>query len=787
MKRCRTLKALFLLVVGFVYCQPRAAVAAEQGLTLLTAGSHTSLALNGTIFHTTTAVVEGARLIAPPDSHAKLVLWRECDADHSARPCYAISLDGADMQCVRQTSYDLLLDYACFDPVMGTPAVAAELRAGPATTLHIVQFVTPPLPLFRAQIEARGGQIRNYLPRHAFIVQMTPEVRTAVAALPYVRWIGAYHPAYRLEPALRASLLRLSPEHPRGRYYVRVFTPEQRTAVALRLAELGGEVHAAAGPGLLDATLSAELLREIVHWDEVLYVDRWGPVETDMNIVRELSGANYIETQAGYTGAGVTGAVIDVGFDSNHPDFQHHPPIVLTSPGTNPHGTACYGIIFGDGTGNPAARGLLPDGQGIFANWSFIPSRYQHILDLIQLGAVFESSSVGSPRTTHYTNISAEMDQIIFDLDFFICQSMSNSGDQQARPEAWAKNIMPCGGINHFDTLTPADDCWCGAATIGPAEDGRIKPDLSHFYDHVLTTAPNGQYTDFGGTSASTPIVCGYTGLFFQMWAAGIFGNPVDPGGTVFSNRPHVSTARAMMINTAWQYPFSGPTHDLTRVHQGWGLPDVRWMYDMRGKMLIIDETELLASLATYSTTVHVAPAEPELRATLVYSDPPGVPGAAVHRVNDLTLRVFAPDGAVYWGNYGLLAGNYSLPGGSANTRDTVENVFVADPAPGAWLVEVIASEINADGHVETPAVDADFALVISGVMGGRPGDCNCDGALSWRDIDYFVAAFNDNVAAWEALFAPGAPTCPFTNCDVNRDGNVNWRDVDPFVAVLGT
>ncbi|MCK4342056.1 MAG: lamin tail domain-containing protein [Phycisphaerae bacterium] len=66
-------------------------------------------------------------------------------------------------------------------------------------------------------------------------------------------------------------------------------------------------------------------------------------------------------------------------------------------------------------------------------------------------------------------------------------------------------------------------------------------------------------------------------------------------------------------------------------------------------------------------------------------------------------------------------------------------------------------------------------------------GDSNCDDAINWRDIDYFVAAMNDNVAAWEAMFLPGSPTCPFENNDVNADGTVNWRDIDPFVAVMNT
>jgi hypothetical protein len=67
------------------------------------------------------------------------------------------------------------------------------------------------------------------------------------------------------------------------------------------------------------------------------------------------------------------------------------------------------------------------------------------------------------------------------------------------------------------------------------------------------------------------------------------------------------------------------------------------------------------------------------------------------------------------------------------------------------------------------------------------PGDANCDDVISWRDIDYFVAAQNDNQASWEAMFAPGTPSCQFANNDANDDGTVNWRDIDPFVALMNT
>lgn len=66
------------------------------------------------------------------------------------------------------------------------------------------------------------------------------------------------------------------------------------------------------------------------------------------------------------------------------------------------------------------------------------------------------------------------------------------------------------------------------------------------------------------------------------------------------------------------------------------------------------------------------------------------------------------------------------------------------------------------------------------------PGDANCDGFVNFRDIDFFVAAQNDNVARWAGLFdAP--PTCPFENNDLNGDGYVDYRDIDPLVALQNT
>ncbi len=149
---------------------------------------------------------------------------------------------------------------------------------------------------------------------------------------------------------------------------------------------------------------------------------------------------------------------------------------------------------------------------------------------------------------------------------------------------------------------------------------------------------------------------------------------------------------------------------------------------DARQKLFIINEDILLSNLQSSQIPVTVANGEPVLAVTLVYPDPPAAPCTAVHTVNDLNLKVVSPSGMTYWGNCGLRVSNWSAasclgpnpPDPSdplqAPVRDTVENVLVSNPAPGTWTIHVEAAAVVQDGHVQTPALDADFALVARGV-----------------------------------------------------------------------
>lgn len=90
-------------------------------------------------------------------------------------------------------------------------------------------------------------------------------------------------------------------------------------------------------------------------------------------------------------------------------------------------------------------------------------------------------------------------------------------------------------------------------------------------------------------------------------------------------------------------------------------------------------------------------------------------------------------------------------------------------PAPNAGFVAIAAGY----GH----------SLGLKGPTICR-GDLNCDGVISFDDINPFVLALS-NWTEWKNTY----PNCPQQNADVNGDGQYGglngFGDINPFVELL--
>ncbi len=641
----------------------------------------------------------------------------------------------------------LLLRYASFDPLVATPQLPEGVGSAAEGGLWIVQFDRTPTQRDRDAIASVGGHRIGYLPDDAYVVRMDAAAAQALGALPHARWVGAYEVAYRLDPALLedgAPKLRAA-----ARYNLVVCDKRvDKPTLVAKIEAVGGRVEDLhAGSVLVDATLTGQQLLQVAGFDEVLWVDRWAAPELDMDNARIQGGGDYIEAQAGYTGAGVNVHVYE-GIEASHPDFTGGATNVQSGGSAEDHGHCTGGIVFGNGTSNVAVRGMAPDVGKFYTNYNSVTaSRWQVFSDLVNLHDVsLSTASWGDPRTTAYTSVSMESDDIVFDHDITWTQSQSNAGNRMSRPQAWAKNVFSVGAVNHFDDAVAGNDSWAaGGASIGPAGDGRFKPTMCSYYDAIGTSDRTGSagytngsyYTGFGGTSGATPIVAGHCALAIEMFTDdagtpgfGKFGNALRaPGGSAFDNRPHAATLKALMVATGAQYSFNSSSTDNLRQHQGWGHPDLEELWDRRDEIFIVDEESLLTQGQDDVWKVTVAAGEPSLKITLNWSEPGANPAASKQALNDLSLRVAAPDGTIYYGNAGLADGNWSVSGGGFDDVNTLESVFVQSPPPGDWYVQVRADAVVVDNHVETAAVDSDYALVVVG-GDGQPGPSGVFAAL---------------------------------------------------------
>ncbi|QUV86631.1 S8 family serine peptidase [Chloracidobacterium aggregatum] len=479
------------------------------------------------------------------------------------------------------------------------------------------------------------------------------------------------------------------------------------------------------------------------------------------------------QTQFGSNGSGITVGVVDDGVEIPSPQGFYittanavaGPPRGADSSQSfrGGHGHLCASIIAGttpfpnilDPRGYNYGLGVAPGAHivsvPLITGGAFQGGDVTAVNDTVTtlppngIRATISNNSWGAGVATDYGTREAQYDAFTRDASqgdgidplLFVFSSGNNGPGSQTltRPKA-AKNVITVGSsvglrpeLPSFQGVPNTNiDFISNYSSRGPAADGRIKPDVCAPGQQITGPQSASNQVGFGtlgdgvhirgsGTSFAAPHVSGAAAVFSGWWRA-----------TNAGQFPAPALIKAALINGAVDMnaehpgvPGSSSTEPIPNIAEGWGRINLRNSIPGGVPTVYVNENvPLLDNGQTYVFTGQVANGGQPLRVTLVYTDVPGAPGANPALVNDLDLSV-SVGGQTYRGN--VFANGLSTPGGNADNRNNVENVFLPpQPAGTPVVVRVAATALNGDGIPgNSDTTDQHFALVIRNAVASTP------------------------------------------------------------------
>ena len=308
---------------------------------------------------------------------------------------------------------------------------------------------------------------------------------------------------------------------------------------------------------IISGTIETHLLEELLKVEGVVFLTLNGELQIALD---NAIGIHHVDTvwDFGYTGEGISIAIIDTGIDPLHVglnDFDDDPttndPKVVAfydalddsgddgSGETEPyddqgHGSHCAGISAGTGAvdesplsdGSTPYRGVAPGawlvgvkvldggGSGSFEEvmrgmeWTIDNKiKYNIRAASMSLGGawLFELTQEQEERVTHLAN-----EMVAAGISLMIAAGNSASYGTIGTPGA-AKDVITVGATEDSKDLA-------AYSSKGPTHEGQIKPNVAAIGSAVMSVEANSgnAYASYSGTSMATPMVAGMAALLLQ-------------------------------------------------------------------------------------------------------------------------------------------------------------------------------------------------------------------------------------------------------------------------------
>jgi hypothetical protein len=672
---------------------------------------------------------------------------------------------------------------------------------------YVVQLDGPLTPERTAILAAAGVRLGAYLPNYSYIVRVPAghDLAARLENVSFVRWVGPFRSAWKLDPAIgreplkSAERLALAQDNKLQLLAV-LFEGEDADRAAERIraipaARVVGVQHAGDAARIV-VTIPNDRYARLADDPGVQWVEEVAEAEPrnySSNWIAQSNAADVFSVwNRGLTGAGQVGGLIDgnyagtEGLNASHCSFRdpggnpigpaHRKLIAYFGPSDyDLHATHTSGTMVGDEqpiAGTTANRGMAYAAKLAFTNIRQLNPSYDNLSLYAMLtqdagaGARVHSNSWGSGGT-NYNIWCQDIDKFSYnDEDQLVCFAVINSG-VVAKPEN-AKNVLAVAA--HGDAPNQNNYCYGGA---GPTEDGRRKPEIMATGCSVVSSSGAGATCGFApnsGTSMACPLVAGAGLLVRQYFMEGFYPSGAANPADAFT--PSGALLRAMLLNG---------TRDVTGIAdypsdlEGWGrllLENALYFTGDSRKLAVAEDLRNANGLTTGQVRAYagvVNGGSESLRVTLVWTEKEAALNANPAYINNLDLEV-RTSGAIYRGN--VFAGGQSATGGTADTKNNVEQVLRNAPTTGLFRIVVRATAVNT-------VAPQGFALVATGnitpTVACKPGDVNGDGLVNGEDAQPFVGVLLSGTGTLGQL----------CGADVNLDAVVNTLDLTALVQCL--
>ena len=422
------------------------------------------------------------------------------------------------------------------------------------------------------------------------------------------------------------------------------------------------------------------------------------------------------------TGNGIVAGIWDGGdVRDTHLDLQNR--VVLLEPfrALDNHATHVGGTIIGSGSSNPVGRGVAYEAS--LRSYDFDDDSTE-IRPEADSGMILSNHSYGLqlssglvPFTGKYDSRARNFDIITFFNPFYLPVvsagndrndgfNTSDQGYDLITDRAISKNAVTVGAVEQeLNYNTPADVTMSSFSSWGPADDGRIKPDIVAVGVSVISTisTSNTAYGTLNGTSMSAPMVTGGVALLHDLY------DDLNPNQVL-----RAASMKGLILSTTKEAGITpGPDYRF-----GWGLMDVEAAAQVllnNGNTSLIQEEELAAG-SIFSRTVTSNQAK--LKVALSWTDPFGNTNSAPEDdptpalVNDLDIKLTDSNGVEYF-PWKLNGANFTAAAvKGVNDVDNIEIVEIDAPA-GTYTITVDHKGSNLRFGPQ------EFSLIIQGADNG--------------------------------------------------------------------